>query len=455
MKTRNTIIWLLVLISLGVFAYYYEGVYKTRRNEAEEAAQKVFLASLEEINQFQIIREDDSIQCIKNKQGDWQISDPLQTKADNAAVQALLTNVLNLKIQRVADEQAQDLEPYGLREPHLKLILKSSQNNYLLSLGKSNPTGDLTYARQGLKNKVFLIAANLVEHLDKDLYALRDKQIIYAPRTDVITSLRLTSPQNDILLVQSPDKGWQMLEPIKTKADDKAVNKLIYILDGIHAKRFVTEKPAGLARYGLDKPGLIVEITGKEKNAGRQTLLLGKKDETDREIYAKLQNKDDVFSFPAEAGDFLKKTVFDLRDKQLFSINQVDITKLELIHTDQYIILTRKLRDIHWKMQKPEKASTNFIVIAKMLNKLNTLKAEDIIEQPDTKTGYGFDNPVLRLNLYLKGADTPSHSLIIGAKQPKTGLSYAKADNKIVMLETKLLNELGKKALDFKADKPG
>src|SRR5215467_356304 len=59
----------------------------------------------------------------KASSGDWQITAPKPLRADQIAVTGMLSDVASLNSERLVDDKASSLAPYGLDQPALELDL--------------------------------------------------------------------------------------------------------------------------------------------------------------------------------------------------------------------------------------------------------------------------------------------------------------------------------------------
>ncbi|MGA9851545.1 MAG: DUF4340 domain-containing protein [Gammaproteobacteria bacterium] len=82
-----------------------------------------------------------------------------------------------------------------------------------------------------------------------------------------ITSIRIARAQGDAVELARKDGTWQMVAPLKIRADQYLVKTM---LDGIHApvKSSFQVKQAELGKYGLDPPHLRLWLNGTEFDFG-------------------------------------------------------------------------------------------------------------------------------------------------------------------------------------------
>jgi hypothetical protein len=90
----------------------------------------------------------------------WQSSDPTLS-VDPKRVDEALQALANLRAERFVGEKGGDLEPFGLKEPTLKLEIVTAKGKLELQVGKEEPGTGRLYARAlgGATTDVFLLAA--------------------------------------------------------------------------------------------------------------------------------------------------------------------------------------------------------------------------------------------------------------------------------------------------------
>ncbi|MBI5787480.1 MAG: DUF4340 domain-containing protein [Candidatus Schekmanbacteria bacterium] len=453
MKSRNTVIWLLILIALGGFVYYYEVIAGKKREAAKDSAEKIYTLPADQVESVRIENNGIVIRCIKDNSGKWTITEPLQLAADGATVLDVIATVLDTKIQRVLEEKAKDLTGYGLKEKPLRVTLTIAKKDYSLLLGDLNPTQAFVYCKRDSDDQVFMLFTNIRQHLDKELYDLRDKRVLHAQKHQ-IKALDIKSAQENIVLThQLENDQWRIIQPLEVLADNKEINNFIDLLNAVPVKRFVAEEAGDLVQYGLDQPQMVIDITLSDDKT-HQVLLLGKKVDAEggAEILAKIQDKHNIFTLPAEIETHLFKKANDFRNKNLATFSTDDLSGLELISPNQTIILARKkvTYSYEWEMLKPEKAKAKDTVIYDVLNILLQTQVKEFIDQPEAKTDYGFAQPVLKINVLFNGKAQSNLALTFGAKKTTNDLIYVRVNDKIVAIDVAVLKPVNKKPADFK-----
>ena len=91
--------------------------------------------------------------------------------------------------------------------------------------------------------------------------------------------------KGETLRIKRTDSGWELLEPVKTRADRGAVDGLVTSLSTARVDREVASSPASLDEFGLKTPE--VEVTVDVKGKPPRQLLVGGKSPTSAWVFAK------------------------------------------------------------------------------------------------------------------------------------------------------------------------
>jgi uncharacterized protein DUF4340 len=255
------------------------------------------------------------------KQGQkWQLTAPQAAPADADTVKAVLDQIKELKADRF-EGAGVPASRCGLAPARLTVTLSGPAGEKGLLLGKATPDGKDVYAMRPGENEVFDLPKSAFDDLSKKPGDLRDKTLLSFKRDDA-TRITITSPAQTLELTHA-GKDWNVASlqgsetanpkskiqnpksktPLGKAAEDK-VSTLLFTLEVVKGSRLVEEKPANLAKYGLDKPEMRVEVALPK---GPQELLIGKKTSA-TEYYARSNSQEAVFTVP----DF---TVTDLKVK--------------------------------------------------------------------------------------------------------------------------------------------
>ncbi len=181
MKGTGLIVAAVILAGL-VGALYWSNHHKpAETTEASaDAAPKILAVKTPDISKFDLKKDGtEQVGAERNGAGQWQITSPVTLPADQSAVSSLLGTFSSLNSERLVEEKASNLAPYGLDAPKLEVDLtqKNNQTQSLL-LGDATPAGNAIYAKLGGDSRIFTIPSYDKTSIDKSANDLRDKRLL-------------------------------------------------------------------------------------------------------------------------------------------------------------------------------------------------------------------------------------------------------------------------------------
>jgi hypothetical protein len=329
---------LVVLIGLGAYLYFVES--KRTPGDDEEKRDKVFAVEADKIDEITIKPVSGEPTTLRKSGNDWQIVQPAAARPDAGEISGLTSSLSSLEIQRVVDEQAPDLNEYGLEKPRLEVDFKSGGQEHKLLIGAKTPPGSDLYARLGDQRKVFLIPSHLESTFNRNTFDLRDKTVLHVER-EAIDNIELSSGGQTVKLSKG-DAEWRVVEPVTVPADFSAINGLLSTLTSAQMKSIEATPAADLKKYGLDKPAATVRVGS---GSSRAALLIGGPS-TDGSVYARDESRPDIFTIESSLLTELQKPASDYRQKDLFDARVFNATRIEATRDGQTVAFERtKIKD--------------------------------------------------------------------------------------------------------------
>ena len=124
MKFKTTLILFAVFVALLAFVLLFEE-FKGRGDKGDE--DKLVSLASDDIQKITLKRDGDLItfQKIKDEETyEWIIIEPLEAKADKSEVDRLADNFSDLRIERVVEEEPEDVAKYEIPKTEISLWLK-------------------------------------------------------------------------------------------------------------------------------------------------------------------------------------------------------------------------------------------------------------------------------------------------------------------------------------------
>jgi Domain of unknown function (DUF4340) len=186
-----------------------------------------------------------------------------------------------------------------------------------------------------------------------------------------ITGLDLKRKGVEPVVLAKADSGkWQITQPKPLGADQTTVAGIASTLSSLNSERLVDEKAADLKTYGLEQPALEVDVT--EKDNQTQKLLIGDDTPTSGAVYAMLAGSPRVFTMSTYAKSSVDKSLNDVRDKRLLTMDADKISRIDLIRKNQDVEFSRNAGQTSdaWRIVKPEPLRADSVQVGELARKL-------------------------------------------------------------------------------------
>jgi hypothetical protein len=315
----STIILVVVLAGLGAYIYFVDS---TRPAAGVEEKEKVFTVEADKIEEITLTAEGETT-TVRKADGTWRITAPIAADADANEVSSLTSAIAGLEVNRVVDENAPNLADYGLSEPRIKLQYKAEGGvTGEVHIGEKTPTQSDMYAVKPGQPRVFLVPAFQETSLAKNTFALRDKRILHFER-DKVDTVEVAAPGAPAVQVARTGTDWVVKAPIQARGDYSAIEGILTRLSTASMTELID--PNSPESFGLDAPSATVTVGA---GSTRATLELGA--EKDGKLYARDRARQLIFAVDSGLAADVKKTVDDLRDKDLFEFRSFNALRVRI-----------------------------------------------------------------------------------------------------------------------------
>ena len=447
MRFRTTLVLFGVLALLSL-AYYFLEV----RKAGKEAETKLISFQEEDVSAFSI-RRGESFMTLQRGESGWRMSEPVEDKADEKEVIALLGNVIRATVERTLDHGG-DLADFGLEDPPIVLTvhLKEQETPLILEMGITTPAGSSVYTRRQGEEKILLAPDTVKASLDKDAYAFRSK-VPLSFAQEAVKTMDLRTDSLRARLERQENGQWQITEPIQVAADSGKVSNLLRSLAQDQIAAFPEKPPASLKTLGLDPPRGEIRLSldgGAEATLflGTQEKAAGKK-KKEGGIYARRSGEEHVLVFKETFVNEMPKQVADLRDRSLLALDREHVHGIEL-HTPRGRTLLSRAED-DWRIEEPEEASADQRMVHDLLWELTSTRVKEFVDDnPKTLKTYGLDAPPVTVRLL--DQDRNPLSILSLAKASKDEGAYARVGESqaVYLVEDHLYEQLDQGPFDLR-----
>jgi hypothetical protein len=243
--------------------------------------------------------------------GVWKMTEPLELDAEQTAMEEFLKSLGKLRADELVAEKPVRLKRYGLDRPLVTWHFYNGDKEVMTLLvggrekgKKEDSAGVRRYARLGGSNLVFLLDADLTA---KALAEYRTRKVWTVDAAQV-EGLRYVYKKRSFDLRKVDDK-WQVRGMPDATVNADKIRDTLDALAGLQAERYVEDKGASLALYGLKPPPVLaVEV---KTRTGKQVLHIGRQEGNSKRYYARVVEGDNsaVFVISADAGGKIVRTL--------------------------------------------------------------------------------------------------------------------------------------------------
>ena len=204
----------------------------------------------------------------KGDDGKWQIVEPQPLRADQDTVNSMVSTLSSLSADKLVEEKAADLSPYGLNKPGLTVkVARKDGKTSDVAIGDEVLTGSGSYAKVAGDPRVFTIASFTKTSLEKTANDLRDKRLLTFD-SEKLTRVNVNAKGQDVEFGKNNQNEWQILKPKPLRADGSQVEELIRKLKDAKMDTGVLEEDAKKAAAAFGSGARVAVVDGLRR--GRQ-----------------------------------------------------------------------------------------------------------------------------------------------------------------------------------------
>jgi hypothetical protein len=225
------------------------------------------------VTRLKITNQEETVVLNREGHGDkalWTIKAPIETTADQPEVRSLLFGLEDLKAQAFIDDpRERSIKMNELRTPVVTITVhedpgggpgtETDRSIRLFSTPKNSVTA---YAVTSPQEPIYLVPGTAAKDLSKNLFALRNKQLIAADPQQVKTLV--VKKDNEEYSLTHEGADWLVDGDPRAKADAGRINMFVSRAVRLQAERIVTDKPRDLKIYGLTSPA--AELTAADSH---------------------------------------------------------------------------------------------------------------------------------------------------------------------------------------------
>ena len=387
------------------------------------------------------------VECAMEK-GGWVLKKPVEDQGNKDEIDKVIDKLKDLEVDKedFVAEEAADLAKYGLDKPQLVAVVYQKDVSQTVLVGKkAEGKTDKLYAKRKDESAIVAIKKSFLDDVKKKPKDLRDRKLARVEKDDVEAAEIKRGDQ--LVVMAKKDGDWLLSKPKEMKADTWEVEELFTDVGKLEVDDFVEDKPADLAKYGLDKPMAEITLTLKEKKGVRK-VIIGAKEKDGDKYYMRRAGQDPVLL--VDAKDLVKKVAsgyLAFRKRLVLEFSKSNAKKLTVKRSDKTFVCQVNADDSSkWDLLEPVKCEADKTEVDDILWDLSYLKAKVFVaESPKDLKPYGLDKPTIQATVeYEKEVEDKDKDKEADKKDDKKD---EKKEEKKKVLVTKVLL-LGKKTDD-------
>jgi len=349
-------------------------------------------------------KPDESFTLTKNAAGKW-TAEGATFAVDPVRLGELTFLAARPRFARlVAYGDAVKWAEYGLEKPETTITVTTSGDKpetHTISLGNPDPTGS-RFARIDDKPAVAVIPAQITEILTRKRFDYADRTLFQFDPT-AITSIVRTRDKEELELEPGIATGWDLVKPVKQKADASFGDELADTLSRLRAERVAAygKKAEVFKQYGLEPAAAVITLKVGDK-AEQKALRIGNPvdaSKPDGDRYAAVDSPSPeviVGVLPAALVKKFLSPVLAFRDRTLAKF--VDVDKAVFERGDRKITFAKV--NAMWKITEPLAADAEAAALAELMLDLGGLRADEWVgEKGKDSKQFGLDKPEARWTL--------------------------------------------------------
>ena len=379
MSGKKLIILFVILVAVG--SLYVWDQNKIAEEEAkEEEAKELFSWETDDVEALTLKSLDETIN-LKKTGGAWRIVNPVDADADQAEVDRIVERFGEAKHERIANEEASELRSFGLDPAKHEVIFEDGEGKSLgsVKIGDEIPTKSFYFATIDDASKVITLKAMLNTTVDKTLFDIRDKTVMDVTEDKVRRIAVEYSDGTSLVASGTNELDWKLEQPFQAVGEWDEIAKLVRKIDGLKVKEFVAEEPEDVSPYGLIDDVTRLTVT-EEDRAEPRTLLIGSLNESKSTYFAKMANRDNIFTIDKTFVTALPKEPFDWRPQKPLNIWSYNANRVDIEDTVSGKTLTFAKDDkSKWALQQPEMPEGSELDNQKVNELVDDLHGFDVI----------------------------------------------------------------------------
>jgi len=435
MNWRTTLVLALIAIGIGVYIKFLDKGPSTQ--DAKRQAGNVVNFDRDKIDGVVIQNGDDKID-IRRHDNKWRLETPIKDQADNTLVSTLLSDVETWQKDATISAKelaSNNLTEYGLNKPKLRLKLIGEGAPPEIYFGKDSALEGKMYVRFENSKDTFVANQAVKKAIEKKPDDFRDKRLTDLTVTQVSRVVLKTAAGE--MELQKKSDHWEIVKPLRARADDQKIGDLIAQVTTAHIQQFVADDRGDLHPYGLAEPRGSITLYGQDdKSANRtdssrgeqgQMLQIGAVPEKQKDqVYVRFSARSFVYTLPKKVDEVLNTKPNDVRDRHLVRIDEKILDRITVEAAGKgKTVLARKGEN--WTIVSRNNAPANSSEVRRLIETLSNEQVTRFVEDiASNLPKYGLDKPQLQVTFSSFASENTAESK--AGEQPFATVAFGKIE---------------------------
>jgi hypothetical protein len=327
---KRIIILAAVLVVLGGAYIFLKDRVSTGIDLPENSYERLVDIKLDDITRVTVETDEGKFVIDKDKEdkNKWILTEPADIKYDESVIKAVPLYASSIGTSKIIEEEATDLSKYGLDNPVVVTLFTTDGSQTAFHIGNKVPGSDSYYVRLSDSTKVIRMDSFTAKKLLITRNSVRDK-VLFDFATDEVTQLSMERGGSRIFdSLKIDEYDWKLTYPIDGNVNHSALYPMLDAITNLTVIEFVEENPSDLSKYGLENPAYALSFKTAAKGSGK--ILFGRESKKGKEIYAMLEDEDQVFTISLEGFGFLDKPIKEIVEVFAYIVNIQDVSRIDV-----------------------------------------------------------------------------------------------------------------------------
>jgi hypothetical protein len=466
MKLRTTLALLVIAVALGIFVWILD---RKTPGTRERLARRAYVVDFDrnDVTRLEIENGDTKIKLAKTASG-WNLTAPVADRADQKVVDNLLYAAQFLKRRDAitnlgkGEQKRNYFRQFGVLRPHLILRCLGKHTQTVLEFGSETALDGTCYLRVDGQEPVFVTEDNLKNLISENSDYFRDHQLTPFLPSEV-NRILFNQAAGEIELSRQRDE-WQILRPIKARADNEAIDRLLQQIVNTSILQFQDQEGSG----DLDVENSATSLSLFSEQSKVKIACGPAVPNQPGRIYVRVSDRPSTFIVDESLLRTVNQKPNDLRDRRIMRLNPDLIDRITIM-SDGKPITQLSRRETRWVLSgnsseeqtTPSETPAEAEQVNRLINTLNDSDLSRFVSDSAIELDrYGLERPALEFafssyssenTAEANAGETRLATLAIGDSQ--NGNYYARVEEEpyIVALPQQLVQQLPTSSLAFRS----